>query len=76
MMETITSQGLPEEYGISDIDADATEPFYYGFQHRDGRWFIMAQENGEFRYARGNEDYETNWTGRGDLTYSYYSDSF
>ena len=56
------------------VDQDNSEPAYYGFQARDGTWYILrATTSGATvsrLYARGTSDYSTNWTNRATLAYS------
>lgn len=59
-------------YFISDIDESDTTTKYYGFLTRDGEWYIMQMTSTTVRYAKGNNDYITNWDNRITLTYDYY----
>ena len=70
--------------GSSDIsfeisDEDNTNAVkYYGYLAYNGSWLIMQWDtnNGTYRYAAGKAAtlaYATAWTGRGGLTYGYYS---
>jgi hypothetical protein len=56
-------------YKISDID----ETGYYGYLREGGAWYIMQGIAGTYRYARGNTDYATAWSGRAGLTYDYFN---
>jgi len=62
-------------YQIADKDNDAT-PNYYGFTNDTGAWYILEETvlagADTFRYAKGPNDYTTNWTGRGGLSYDYF----
>jgi hypothetical protein len=71
IMVTQSDNGVPEKYKISDID----DP-YYGFLRSDGSWYVMSISGTEVRYAKGESDYATNWTGRAGLDYGFYSDTF
>jgi len=67
---------LPETYKLSDM-VSGGDPEYYGYLAPSGGWYIMRIAGGnEFRYAKGAEDYGTNWTGKAGLTYGLYSDAF
>jgi hypothetical protein len=62
-------------YRISQID-DST-PAYYGYLNKDGAWFIMKEDsNGDYRYAKGNSNFSTNWANRTSLTYDYFDAVF
>uniref|UniRef100_A0A6M3LJG7 Fibrinogen C-terminal domain-containing protein n=1 Tax=viral metagenome TaxID=1070528 RepID=A0A6M3LJG7_9ZZZZ len=68
---------LPDnKYKVSDVD-NAGDPEYCGFLHASGGWYIIEITGGtEYRYAKGDADYATNWTGRAELSYGYYSETF
>ena len=44
---------------------------YYGYIRTNGEWIIMRENTAqtEYRFAFGNADYSTNWTGRAGLDY-------
>lgn len=58
-------------YKISEVDDSS--PAYYGFIHKNGKWFIMKETSGAYRYTKGNSSFGTNWTGRVALTYDYFN---
>ena len=58
-------------YRICDAETDA----YYGFMDYRGNWMIIEEDSGAYRYAFGDSDYSTNWTGRTELTYTYFDGS-
>lgn len=62
-----------KEYEFSDGD-EASDPTYFGFLAKDGRWFIkrFTASTNQMRYTKGTSDYFTNWTNRATLTYDYY----
>lgn len=60
---------------ISDID-DALEDKYFGYLGKEGNWYIMRQNGGEYRYTRGLSNYQTGWTNRASLTYTYFDEVF
>lgn len=68
-------------YQPSDID-DSSTPKYYGFVKSGGRWYIMRESSGAYRYARGAPQdqgggiYSDAWTDRANLTYSYFYEVF
>ena len=60
------------------VDRNAENPAgttYYGFYRQDGSWFIMRQvvsgNDTEWRFAKGDSDYASAWSGRTGLTYGY-----
>lgn len=62
-------------YNISQLDDG--NPAYYGFLEKTGKWFIMREEStGDYRYAKGDSSFSTNWTGRAGLTYGYFDAVF
>ena len=66
-----------EEYAINDID-DASNPKYYGFEKADGGWYIMRENTStkQYRYAKGDSDYSTNWTNRASQSYATFGSTF
>jgi hypothetical protein len=61
-------------YKISDIDEGSTS--YYGYLDKSGNWYIMQVTATTVRYIKGTEDYSTNWEGRAELMYDYFSGVF
>ena len=57
-------------YRMADTDT-ASDPKYYGFTGRGGKWYIMRKDGEEYRYSRGSADYSTNWTDRAILLYGF-----
>lgn len=55
--------------GSHDVDAGTYN--YYGYAKAKGNWVILREKDDEtqYRYAIGKEDYSTNWTNRESLTY-------
>lgn len=73
--ETPTITPKPEGYQIAEID-DST-PSYFGFTKVGGAWYIMQEnDNGSFRYTKGDSDFPSNWERRSDLKYVYYDQVF
>jgi hypothetical protein len=70
-----------DQYKVSDMD-DASNPRYYGFVDKDGKWYILKEDTSakSYRYTRGSGDYETATTGawatRASLTYDYFHNVF
>jgi len=69
-------------YQPSDIDDNST-PKYYGFAKPGGRWYIMRESSGAYRYSRGAPNdaqggglYSDAWTNRANLTYGYIYEVF
>ena len=66
-------------YHPSDIDdTDGVNPKYFGFVDKEGNWYILQlhETNGALRYAKGENDYITNWTNRATLIYDYFHNIF
>ncbi|KKR10949.1 MAG: hypothetical protein UT39_C0013G0012 [Candidatus Woesebacteria bacterium GW2011_GWA1_39_21] len=65
-----------DSYLISEIDDGQIT--YYGFTNPQGEWFIMREdtENGTFRYAKGDPNFQINWENRETLNYDYYYNVF
>lgn len=58
-------------YRITEIDD--SEINFYGFTNVDNAWFIMRQnQDGSFRYTRGDRNFPDNWANRKNLKYDYY----
>lgn len=62
-------------YKIANKDDDAS-PNYYGFINAKGEWYILEETVSAgadtYRYARGANNFATNWTNRASLTYDYF----
>jgi len=62
-------------YSIAQVD-DAT-PSYYGYQDKDGNWYIIKEDSdGSFRYCRGYSNFSSFWSSRSSLTYDYFENVF
>lgn len=69
-------KSITDNYTITEID-DATPEAYFGFINHQSQWYIMKEDaQGAFRYARGDSDFERNWTRRDDLNYDYFNNVF
>lgn len=68
---------IRDKYVSADSD-EASDPKYYGFNDIDGKWYIKEVNvaAGTTRFAAGDTDYPTNWTGRGGLGYDYFYNAF
>lgn len=73
----VGQQDTLAHYKINDID-DAGTPVYYGFTDKDENWYILEENslNNTYRYAKGANDYATNWTARAGLSYDYFYNIF
>jgi hypothetical protein len=70
------AEKLPTDgYNISKID-DTSSPAYYGFLNKDGGWFIMKEDGGDYTYARGDSNFSSNWANRASLTYGTFDEVF
>lgn len=63
-------------YKITEIDNGATT--YYGFTNTTGGWMIMKEDSdtNSYRYARGDNNFPTNWDNRENIKYGYYYQVF
>lgn len=61
-------------FEISDEDLSG-DPQYYGYLSETGSWLIQERNiaSGTYRYAIGQSDYGTSWTGRAGLTYVVFN---
>ena len=66
--------GVNLGYYIHEAD-ESTTTRYYGYVDHRGAWIIMRQvtTTGVHRYASGKNNFPTNWTGKGALSYDYYN---
>lgn len=62
-------------YLPADSD-ESTATKYYGFTDPDGKWYILRDAGTNYRYAKGDSGYSTNWTNRASLSYDYYHVTF
>lgn len=63
-------------YKISQID-NTDYPHYYGYVNLTGAWYVMNEDaSGNYRYAKGDENFSLNWDGRSGLTYDYFDSIF
>ncbi len=71
-LSTVLGLVTISDYALS-TDQDNSSPAYYGFESRDGSWYIMkATTSGATitrRYVKGTSAYSTSWTNRATLTY-------
>ena len=71
------NQDPTARYQLSDFDISDT-PFYVGKIDVDGKWFIKQIDTtyGETLYAKGDDDYPTNWANKFTLTYDTFDNVF
>lgn len=62
-------------YGINDVD-DSGAVKYYGYSRPDGSWYIQKEDTGTYRYAKGSDGYDVNWSNRAALSYDYFHNTF
>lgn len=48
-------------YKITQTDDSDPNFSYYGFVDKNGKWFIMREGNGAYRYTKGDNEFEHNW---------------
>lgn len=60
------------KYKVSDDLNDN----YIGFVATDGSWYILWNNSGQFRYARGSSNYPVNFSNRANLVYDYFYNVF
>lgn len=64
-------------YKITEIDDSS--PAYYGFVDKDGKWFIMKESSGAYRYVKGDSDFTDAWgirQTRDQNDYKYFNVTF
>ena len=65
-------------YKINQLDDSS--PAYYGFVDKDGDWFIMKEDSGDYRYYKkqgGDGNFATEWPNRATLSpYGYFDAIF
>lgn len=49
-------------YKITETDDSDPNYSYYGFVDKNGKWFIMREGNGAYRYTKGDSDFAHNWS--------------
>ena len=62
-----------KDYMIVEIAKGDTN--YYGFEKADGKWYIMRESSGSYRYAKGTADFADSWTDKANLSYNYPSNA-
>ena len=69
-------------YGINNTDNDGNDvnPNYYGFEDKDGNWYIMKEDKSSnpaiYTYSLGASDYSTAWTNRASQSYDTFGNTF
>lgn len=72
------SQDIYLIYKLARSDTRDEELQYHGYVKSDGKWFITkikGDELIEYTYAKGGNDFETNWELRQRLTYVGYDEA-
>ncbi len=72
-IENIKDLNPLADYHLVDYDAAMFADSYYGYKDSVGSWYIVVQSGMSQRYAKGDSDYDTNWTNRNLIPYDYYS---
>ena len=69
-----------EGYQTSDMDMNPGSTSYYGFQNKEGAYYIMrAIVSGavtNYTYSKGSSGYDAAWTARTTQTYNRFADEF
>lgn len=75
--ETLIIGKPTDAYGISNTE-DAGTYKYFGFEDKDGGWYIMRKTvaTNIYLYVKGASAYSTAWTNRASQTYSSFESTF
>lgn len=49
---------------------------YYGFQDRDGGWYVMRISNASYLYYRSSNNFDTGWGSRDTLSFTSFAGAF
>ena len=73
----ITTGQRPAAVSVYDYILCETDtvgvPQYFGYEDRDGNWYIAQNNSGVWRYEIGVSDFSTAWTNRATQSYGYPS---
>lgn len=81
-VEEMSEVNPVEGYAINHVDDDGNNanPNYYGFENKDGAWYIMKEDKSAnpsvYTYSAGTSDYATAWTGRAGQSYAIFGTTF
>lgn len=64
-----------DAYALSNID-DSTATEYYGYEDKDGNWYIKRFDSNAFTFVKGSSNYSTAWTNRASQSYASYGSTF
>lgn len=64
-----------DAYSLSNID-DSTSTEYYGYEDKDGNWYIKKLVSGAFTFVAGSSNYSTAWTNRASQSYASFASTF
>ncbi len=64
-----------EKYAVAFIDAGSATS-YYGFQDRDGGWYVMRISNASYLYYRSSNNFDTGWGSRATLSFTSFAGAF
>ena len=71
-----SSSGKPTDaYALSNID-DTTSTEYYGYEDKDGKWYIKKLASNAFTFSAGSSNYSAAWIDRASQTYASYGSTF
>lgn len=60
------------KYILCETDTAGT-PQYFGYEDKDGNWYISQNTSGVWRYEVGASNFSTAWTNRASQSYGYPS---
>ena len=72
-------QAINDQWFPADIDTSDVTDSYYGYQEKNGGWYILKDvgKAGVYRYVIGDSAYATAWTNRATaLGYDYPAITF
>lgn len=70
------AQSKPTDaYALSNID-DTTSTEYYGYEDKDGNWYIKKLASNAITFTKGPSGYATAWTNRASQSYASYGSTF
>jgi hypothetical protein len=62
-------------YAVAYQDGNSATS-YYGFQDRDGGWYVMRISNGSYLYYAASNNFDTGWGSRATLSFTSFAGAF